>query len=145
MNKFTKRIEAMNKMYKLSVNETPTLPAQPASRMIKFMTTLQEEVNEINDIVEHAVDGTPKEELITEIADLLGDVVVYCFSEAAKHGIPMEDVLNIIMDSNESKLGADGKPIINENGKFMKGPNYWKPESKIKALLESKGVTQGSW
>jgi len=45
-------------------------------------------------------------------------------------------VLDVIMDSNESKLGADGKPIYDANGKFLKGPGYWKPEPKIKALLE---------
>lgn len=69
------------------------------------------------------------------IADLLGDVIVYCRSEALKYGLPLEKVLDIIMDSNESKLGADGKPIYDENGKFLKGPNYWKPEPKIKSLL----------
>ena len=51
---------------------------------------------------------------------------------------PLEDVLDIIMDSNESKLGADGKPIYDANGKFLKGPNYWKPEPKIRALLNSR-------
>ena len=71
------------------------------------------------------------------IADLLGDVIVYCRSEALKYGIPLEEVLSIIMDSNESKLGADGKPIYDANGKFLKGPNYWKPEPKIKELLAS--------
>jgi len=45
-------------------------------------------------------------------------------------------VLDIIMDSNESKLGADGKPIYDANGKFLKGPNYWRPEPRIKALLQ---------
>jgi len=39
------------------------------------------------------------------------------------------------MDSNESKLGADGRPIYDANGKFLKGPNYWRPEPRIKALL----------
>jgi hypothetical protein len=39
------------------------------------------------------------------------------------------------MDSNFSKLGADGKPIYDERGKVMKGPFYWKPEPKIKELL----------
>lgn len=42
------------------------------------------------------------------------------------------------MDSNESKLGADGNPIYDANGKFLKGPNYWKPELRIKALLQGK-------
>jgi len=69
-------------------------------------------------------------------ADLLGDVIVYCRSEALKYGLPLEAVLDIIMDSNESKLGADGKPIYDANGKFLKGPGYWKPDPKIKSLLE---------
>ncbi|MNL77051.1 hypothetical protein D3C87_2031310 [compost metagenome] len=60
---------------------------------------------------------------------------MYCRSEALKYGLPLEEVLDIIMDSNESKLGIDGKPIYDENGKFLKGPNYWKPEPKIEALL----------
>ncbi|RCM47979.1 hypothetical protein PA37_06700 [Pseudomonas aeruginosa] len=55
-----------------------------------------------------------------------------------KYGIPLEAVLDLIMDSNESKLGADGKPIYDENGKFLKGPNYWKPEPQIKKLLASR-------
>ena len=70
-------------------------------------------------------------------APLLGDVIVYCRSEALKYGIPLEAVLQIIMDSNASKLGADGKPIYDANGKFLKGPNYWKPEPKIRELLGS--------
>jgi hypothetical protein len=40
------------------------------------------------------------------------------------------------MDSNTSKLGADGKPIYDERGKVMKGPGYWKPEPAIKELIE---------
>jgi len=77
---------------------------------------------------------------LVEIADLLGDIVVYCRSEALKYGIPLEGVLDIIMDSNESKLGADGLPIYNEDGKFLKGPNYWRPEPMIRALLLSHGA-----
>ena len=76
----------------------------------------------------------------TAIADVLGDIIVYCRSEALKYGIPLEEVLDIIMDSNESKLGADGKPIYDANGKFLKGPNYWKPEPKIKSMLEGRGI-----
>ena len=56
----------------------------------------------------------------------------------AQYGLPLEEVLDVIMDSNESKLGADGNPIYDGNGKFLKGPNYWKPEPRIKALLQSK-------
>ncbi len=97
-----------------------------------------DEVHEIDEIVASAERGAPPLDLAVAIADLLGDVIVYCRSEALKYGIPLEEVLSIIMDSNESKLGADGKPIYDSNGKFLKGPNYWKPEPKIKELLEAK-------
>jgi predicted HAD superfamily Cof-like phosphohydrolase len=49
--------------------------------------------------------------------------------------LPLDQVLAIIMQSNFSKLGADGLPIYDERGKVMKGPNYWKPEPKIQAML----------
>jgi predicted HAD superfamily Cof-like phosphohydrolase len=52
-------------------------------------------------------------------------------------------VLDVIMDSNESKLGADGKPIYDANGKFLKGPNYWRPEPRIKALLTTRMKAEG--
>ncbi|MOA37993.1 hypothetical protein D3C78_1596390 [compost metagenome] len=94
-----------------------------------------DEVAEIDEIVDQIRKGENEIEVQVAIADLLGDVIVYCRSEAMKYGIPLEEVLEIIMDSNESKLGADGKPIYDENGKFLKGPNYWKPEPRIKELL----------
>jgi predicted HAD superfamily Cof-like phosphohydrolase len=94
-----------------------------------------DEVHEIDEIVAQARSGAAPLDLAVAIADLLGDVIVYCRSEALKYGIPLEDVLQIIMDSNASKLGADGKPIYDANGKFLKGPNYWKPEPKIRELL----------
>ena len=87
--------------------------------------------------------GADPADVLVAIADLLGDVIVYCRSEALKYGLPLEEVLDVIMDSNESKLGADGKPIYDGNGKFLKGPNYWKPEPRIKALLEAKGIGVG--
>jgi len=137
MNKtFARRIAAMNAMYKLPANDRPLLPEDVAGRLTKFKATLMDEVHEIDDIVELAKNGAPPADVLVAIADLLGDVIVYCRSEALKYGLPLEEVLDIIMDSNESKLGADGKPIYDANGKFLKGPNYWKPEPKIKALLE---------
>jgi NTP pyrophosphatase (non-canonical NTP hydrolase) len=135
---FAHRIAAMNAMYKLPANERPALPADTAERLVKFKATLLDEVHEIDEIVKLAKSGGDPMDISVAIADLLGDIVVYCRSEALKYGLPLEDVLNVIMDSNESKLGADGKPIYDANGKFLKGPNYWKPEPKIRALLESK-------
>ena len=140
MNKtFAQRIAAMNAMYKLPANDCPSLPANVADRLIKFKATLLDEVNEIDDIVELTKHGGSATDVATAIADLLGDIMVYCRSEALKYGLPLEEILDIIMDSNESKLDADGNPIYDANGKFLKGPNYWKPEPKIKALLKDRG------
>ena len=137
---FAERIAAMNAMYKLPANDHPVLPDDVAGRLTKFKATLMDEVHEIDDIVAMANKGAAPAEVLVAIADLLGDVIVYCRSEALKYGLPLEDVLDVIMDSNESKLGADGKPIYDANGKFLKGPNYWKPEPKIKSMLESRGI-----
>jgi NTP pyrophosphatase (non-canonical NTP hydrolase) len=134
---FAKRIAAMNAMYKLPAQPSPILPAAPADRLRKFKATLLDEVNEIDEIVTAVERQADPLDVLVAVADLLGDVIVYCRSEALKYGIPLEEVLSIIMDSNESKLGADGKPIYDDNGKFLKGPNYWKPEPRIRELLQA--------
>jgi len=139
---FPERIAAMNAMYRLAANDIPTISADVEERLVKFKATLMDEVHEIDDIVSMAKAGASKLDVAVAIADLLGDVIVYCRSEALKYGLPLEQVLNVIMDSNESKLGADGNPIYDQNGKFLKGPNYWKPEPKIRELL-SKIMVEG--
>ncbi len=142
MNKsFALRIADMNAMYSLPANDHPVLPEDVAGRLTKFKATLMDEVHEIDQIVELAHQGVPQIDILVAMADLLGDIMVYCRSEALKYGLPLERVLDIIMDSNQSKLGPDGKPIYDANGKFLKGPNYWKPEPKIKALLEAAAKT----
>lgn len=134
---FATRIAAMNAMYKLPMQQSPALPAAAADRLRKFKATLLDEVHEIDEIISLAEGAGDPLDILVALADLLGDVIVYCRSEALKYGIPLEDVLSIIMDSNESKLGADGMPIYDDNGKFLKGPNYWKPEPKIRQLLQA--------
>ena len=135
---FPERIAAMNAMYKLPAHDGPTLPADLADRLVKFKATLLDEVHEIDEISALARNGDAPIDIAVAIADVLGDIIVYCRSEALKYGLPLEEVLDVIMDSNESKLGADGKPIYDANGKFLKGPNYWRPEPRIKALLEAR-------
>ena len=105
--------------------------------MAAFKDILMEEVHEIDEIIAAQQEGKDPLEVLTMLADLLGDIQVYCASEMAKFGLPLDQVLGIIMQSNFSKLGADGLPIYDERGKVMKGPGYWKPEPKIRALLES--------
>lgn len=133
----------MNAMYKLPAHSRPTLPDDVAERLLKFKATLLDEVHEIDDIVQLSRSGGAPVDIAVAIADLLGDIMVYCRSEALKYGLPLEEVLDVIMDSNESKLGADGKPIYDANGKFLKGPNYWKPELRIGELLKARMKTGG--
>lgn len=141
---FYDQIRRFNELYRLPSNETPTLLGE--QRLLDFMDILNEEVQEGEDIHEKyqqlkkdgGGDLTPeaRTELLTDISDWLGDIIVYCASEARRWGIPLNQVLDVIMESNFSKLGADGKPIYDDRGKVMKGPDYWKPEPKIRELLD---------
>ena len=137
MSEFSNDIEKFNGIYKLPVNAIPSLnvgvPA--AERMAAFKNILMEEVHEMDEIIAAQNAGKDPLEVLTMLADLLGDIQVYCASEMAKFGLPLDQVLAIIMQSNFSKLGADGLPIYDERGKVMKGPGYWKPEPKLHAML----------
>jgi len=67
---------------------------------------------------------------IVEIADALGDMLYILCGTILEHGLQhkIEAVFDEIQRSNMSKLGEDGKPIYREDGKVMKGPNYFKPD-----------------
>lgn len=119
------------------------------SRLRAFKNIIMEEVQEVDDIVLSITVGykcykgeivephTVYTELdcLTDLGDWLGDLQVFCASEMARYGLPIKEVLSIIMQSNFSKLGADGKPMYDERGKVKKGPGYWKPETQISAML----------
>lgn len=144
MSQFQEDIAKFNGIYKLPVSPTPTLDAvgDPIERLKNFKNILAEELNEIDEVI-GAIElaksvNTYEANLValTSLADLLGDIQVYCASEMAKFGLPLDQVLAIIMQSNFSKLGADGNPIYDERGKVQKGPGYWKPEPKISKALE---------
>ncbi len=135
---FATSIAAMNAMYKLPVSgRLTTFPGEAMNvRMEKFQSTLAKERMEgraIEVMATHGI-GTNSDRL-AELADWLGNIVVYCYSEATKYGIPLDTVLAIIMRSNETKLGDDGKPIYDANGKFCKGPNFKPPEPEIRQLF----------
>lgn len=74
---------------------------------------------------------------LVEVADALGDLLYILCGTIIEHGMQykIEEVFNEIQRSNMSKLGADGKPIYREDGKVLKGPNYFKPN--IQEILES--------
>lgn len=67
---------------------------------------------------------------IVGIADALGDQLYILCGTILKHGLQhiIEDVFDEIQDSNMSKLGEDGSPILRDDGKILKGPNYFKPD-----------------
>jgi len=73
---------------------------------------------------------------LIEVADALGDMLYILCGTILEHGMQykIEEVFNEIQRSNMSKLGANGKPIYREDGKVMKGPNYFKPN--IKEILD---------
>jgi predicted HAD superfamily Cof-like phosphohydrolase len=77
---------------------------------------------------------------MVEIADALGDQLYILCGTILTHGMQnvIEDVFKEIQASNMSKLGEDGLPILREDGKVLKGPNYFRPD--IAKVLEGAGV-----
>jgi len=73
-----------------------------------------------------------KDKNIKEVADALTDILYVTYGAGHAFGIDLDKCFEEVQSSNMSKLGANGKPIYNENGKVMKGPNYFKPDlSKV--------------
>ena len=68
-----------------------------------------------------------KQKNIIEVADALTDILYVTYGAGHAFGIDLDKCFDEVQRSNMSKLNADGKPIYNENGKVMKGPNYFKP------------------
>ena len=71
-----------------------------------------------------------KEKNIIEVADALTDLLYVVYGAGHSFGIDLDKCFAEVQRSNMSKLDNDGKPIYNENGKVMKGPNYSKPNLK---------------
>ena len=111
-------------------------------RVKKFMETFGQEIKEKasfpNDKITSLRYELIKEELnefkeaidkkdIKEVADALTDILYVTYGAGHAFGIDLDKCFEEVQNSNMSKLGKDGKPIYNENGKVMKGPNYFKP------------------
>jgi hypothetical protein len=143
-------VRSMNKMYELSCPDVPTLPTDGRAletQLSNFVHRMHSELAEVEEIAvmiqqfEAGLRGDiadPPDELdvLTALADWFFDLAIYAMSEAAKFGIDATPA-GIIMASNFSKLGEDGKPIKDEFGTFKKGPNYWMPEPMIRQYLRS--------
>jgi len=120
-------VEAFHNAFGITNRETPI--AFTNDKEIKLRFDLMAEENE------EYLEAAKNNDLI-EVADALGDMLYILCGTILSHGMQhkIETVFNEIQKSNMSKLGADQKPIYREDGKVMKGPNYFKPN--IKAILE---------
>ena len=84
-------------------------------------------INLINEELDELKVAMIKKDLV-EIADALTDILYVTYGAGHALGIDLDKCFEEVQNSNMSKLGKDGKPIYNELGKVMKGPNYFKPD-----------------
>jgi predicted HAD superfamily Cof-like phosphohydrolase len=113
--------------FKLNMNSTPIAHIGGDRNLLRF--NLMQEENE------EYLEAANNNDLV-EVADALGDMLYILCGTIIEHGMQdkIETVFNEIQRSNMSKLGEDGKPIYREDGKVLKGPNYFKPN--ISEILE---------
>jgi len=81
---------------------------------------IKEELDELKEALEN--------QDIKEVADALTDILYVTYGAGHAFGINLDKCFQEVQSSNMSKLGLDGKPIYNDKGKVMKGPNYFKPD-----------------
>ena len=81
---------------------------------------IKEELEELTEAMQ--------DENILEVADALTDILYVTYGAGHAFGIDLDKCFEEVQNSNMSKLGEDGKPIYNDAGKVMKGPNYFKPD-----------------
>ena len=84
------------------------------------ISLIEEELNEFKEAI--------KNRDLKEVADALTDILYVTYGAGHAFGINLDICFDEVQRSNMSKLGNDGKPIYNENGKVMKGPKYFKPD-----------------
>lgn len=120
MQKQLKAVKIFHETYGLGVSEEMKADLGTLKNELRF-NLMKEENEEYLEAVQNND--------IVEIADALGDMLYILCGTILEHGLQhkIEEVFDEIQRSNMSKLGEDGKPIYREDGKVMKGPNYFKP------------------
>lgn len=120
MQKQLKAVKIFHETYGLGISEEMKADLGTLKNELRF--NLMKEENE------EYLEAVQNNDLI-EIADALGDMLYILCGTILEHGLQhkIEEVFDEIQRSNMSKLGEDGKPIYREDGKVMKGPNYFKP------------------
>ena len=101
--------------------EVKTKPEFPSEKIVKLRYGLiKEELEEFEQAL--------KDKNLTEVADSLTDILYVTYGAGVAFGIDLDKCFDEVQRSNMSKLGEDGKPIYNDKGKVMKGPNYFQPD-----------------
>ncbi len=128
MKKKISAVHEFHKAFGLGIKHKPTANIGEDRNLLRY--NLMKEENE--EYFEAA-----KNNDLVEVADALGDMLYILCGTIIEHGMQdkMEAVFNEIQRSNMSKLGEDGKPIYRDDGKVLKGPNYFKPNLE-KIVLE---------
>ena len=84
-------------------------------------------VSLIKEELDELIEAINKKDLV-EVADALTDILYVTYGAGHAFGINLDDCFEEVQSSNMSKLAKDGRPIYNDKGKVMKGPNYFKPD-----------------
>ncbi|MFD0963924.1 pyrophosphohydrolase domain-containing protein [Pseudofulvibacter geojedonensis] len=123
MKKYTDAVKEFHTAFKIGHRETPKADLGAAKNALRF--NLMKEENE--EYLEAAQNGD-----LVEVADALGDMLYILCGTIIEHGLQdkIVEVFDEIQRSNMSKLGENGEPIYREDGKVLKGPNYFKPNIK---------------
>ena len=113
--------ESVKKFMHTFGQEVRTKAGFPSDKIISLrLDLIREELSELTEALE--------KKDIKEVADALTDILYVTYGAGHAFGINLDKCFEEVQNSNMSKLGKDGKPIYNDKGKVMKGPNYFKPD-----------------
>jgi predicted HAD superfamily Cof-like phosphohydrolase len=112
-------VRAFHRAFDLPAPDRPTASVRTDVRLSRE-ALMGEELREL-------VQAMRAEDLV-EIADGLGDLLYVVFGTAVVYGMPIDEIFEEVHRSNMTKLGADGRPMIGEHGKRLRGPNYQPPQ-----------------
>ena len=113
--------ESVKKFMQTFGQEVKTKADFPNDKITKLrLDLIREELSELEEAIE--------KKDIKEVADALTDILYVTYGAGHAFGVNLDKCFEEVQNSNMSKLGSDGKPIYNENGKVMKGPDYFKPD-----------------
>ena len=108
------------KTYGQEIKEKPEFPKEKVIDL--RISLIKEELDEFQEAL--------KEKNLVEVADALTDLLYVTYGAGHAFGIDLDKCFAEVQRSNMSKVGDDGKPIYNEQGKVMKGSKYYKPNLK---------------